>query len=301
MLLVIFKKKFETNNLKLITIICLSLIILFNFNLIVNAKLLPIIGEVKELNGTPVSNAKVILINEGNDETGSSDITYTNPKGQFYFVNKPPGIYSIIIQKEGYLPYQDTITSTFSERKIIKISLTKSDTFEPDVIYLAKNTGNIYGSVICEQTLEPISDALVVIDDKFVQTNEQGNFKLENIGVGPKIIKVQKNGYEKLEKEITISVKPQNAIIYLKKIIKYGTILGKVKIRGKKDNECPPIKVYLAGKTTTTDKYGKFKFENIVSGNYPIIMIYNKKEVYNEIIKVDKDIFAFEVIIDNLY
>lgn len=264
------------------------------------ARMLPVLGEIKDLSGRPVENARVSLINEGDETGGASDITYTDEKGVFHFINKPEGIYSVAVQKEGYLPYQDTFQSTARDRRVFKICLTKSDSFEPEVIYLAKNTGNLYGSVICDESDEPVADAVVSIGDKFVQTGEQGGFKLENIGVGPKNIKIQKNGYEKLEKEIIVSIKTQNVVVRLNKIVKYAAIAGRVKIRGKRDGECPPIKVYLAGKTSVTDYRGTFRFENIASGNYPVILIYNKKEVYNDIIKVEKGISAFEILLEKL-
>lgn len=264
------------------------------------ARILPVIGEIKDLSGRPVEGACVTLINEGDETGGASEITYTDEKGVFHFINKPEGIYAVSVHKAGFLPYQDTFSSTAAERRVVKICLTRSDAFEPEVIYLAKNTGNLYGSVICDATDEPVADAVVSIGDRFVQTGEQGGFKLENIGVGPKTIRIQKNGYEKLEKEIIVTIKTQNVVVRLNKIVKYATLAGRVRIRGKKENECPPIKVYVAGRTAVTDYRGAFRVENIASGSYPIILIYNKKEVYSDIVKVEKGISAFEILLEKL-
>lgn len=264
------------------------------------ARMLAVLGEVKDLSGRPVAGARVDLINEGGQSGGSSDITYTDERGVFHFINKTEGVYSCAVHKDGYLACQDAFYHTAAERRVIKISLTKSDSYEPEVIYLAKNTGNLNGSVICEATDEPVGDAVVSIGEKFVQTNEQGGFKLENIGVGPKIIKIQKNGYEKLEKEIIVTIKTQNMVVRLNKIIKYATIAGKIRIRGRSESDCPPVKIYLAGKTAVADYKGSFKFENISAGSYPIILIYNKKEVYNDIIKVENGITAYEILLERL-
>jgi hypothetical protein len=264
------------------------------------ARMLPVLGEVKDLSGRPVAGARVALINEGGENGGSSDMTYTDDKGVFHFINKTEGIYSCAVHKEGYLSCQDTFHHTAAERRVIKISLTRSDSYEPEVIYLAKNTGNLNGSVICEATDEPVGDAVVSIGEKFVQTNEQGGFKLENIGVGPKIIKIQKNGYEKLEKEIVVTIKTQNMVVRLNKIVKYATIAGRIRIRGRSQSDCPPVKIYLAGKTAVADYKGSFRFENIGAGSYPIILIYNKKEVYNDIIKVENGITAYEILLERL-
>jgi len=73
-----------------------------------------------------------------------------------------------------------------------------------------------------------------------------------------------------------------------------------VKILDRKDYECPPIKVYMGGKTTVTDYKGSFRFENVREGSYPILLIYNKKEVYNDVIKVSRGVSAYEIIIDKL-
>jgi len=264
------------------------------------ARLLPVLGEIKDLSSRPVAGARVTLINEGDDSSGASDLTYSDEKGVFHFINKTEGIYSIVVHCEGYLPYQDSFNHTAAGRHVVKICLTKSDSYEPEVIYLAKNTGNLYGSVICDDTDEPVADAVVSIADKFVQTNDQGGFKLDNIGVGPKLIKIQKNGYEKLEKEIIVTIKTQNVVIRLNKTVKYSTIVGRVRIKGIKEHECPPIKVYLAGKTGVTDYKGTFKFENVAAGNYPIILIYNKKEIYNDIIKVERGIYAYEILLEKI-
>lgn len=264
------------------------------------ARMLPVLGEVKDLSGRPVGGARVSLINEGGEDGGSSDITYTDEKGVFHFINKTEGIYSCAVHKEGFLACQDTFHHTAAERRVVKISLTKSDSYEPEVIYLAKNTGNLYGSVICDATDEPVGDAVVSIGEKFVQTNEQGGFKLENVGVGAKIIKIQKNGYEKLEKEIIVTIKTQNMVARLNKIVKYATIAGRIRIRGRSESDCPPVKIYLAGKTAVADYKGSFRFENIGAGSYPIILIYNKKEVYNDIIKVENGITAYEILLERL-
>ncbi len=264
------------------------------------AKILPVLGEVKDLSGRPIAGARVLLTNEGGSEAGSSDTAYTDENGVFHFINKSEGIYSCSVYKDGYLAYQDVFHHNSSGRHIFKICLTKSDSYEPEVIYLARNTGNLNGTVICDEDDEPIGDAVVSIGDKFVQTNEAGCFKLNDIGVGPKIIKIQKNGYEKLEKEIIITIKTSNMVARLNKIIKYAAVAGRVRIRGARDNECPPIKIYLAGKTAVTDYKGTFKFENIAAGSYPIILIYNKKEVYNDVVKIEKGITACEILLERL-
>jgi|GEM_PF-5883469 len=269
-------------------------------NQAIAARLMPILGKVSDLSEKPVINARVMLVNEGDESSSSSDLTYTDEKGEFHFINKNEGIYSISVYKDGYLSYQDSLQMTPATRHIVKITMTKSDSFEPEVIYLAKNTGNLYGNVICDETDDPVADAVVSIGDKFIQTNGEGCFKFENIGVGPKFIKTQKNGFHTLEKEITVSIKNQNIVIRLNRITKYATILGNVKIKNKKNYECPPIKVYLLGKTAVTDYKGDFKFENIREGSYPIILIYNKKEIYNDIIRVEKGISAYDILLERL-
>ncbi|HNY10966.1 MAG TPA: carboxypeptidase regulatory-like domain-containing protein [Candidatus Wallbacteria bacterium] len=263
-------------------------------------QILPIAGYVRDFTGKPVAGALVTLINEGGESSGPSDTTYTAVDGLFHFINKPEGIYSLNVSAEGFLSFQDSVQMTFETRRIINVTLNKNNEYEEGTIYLGKSAGNIIGTVICDDNDEPVSDAVVSSGEKFVQTNDAGSFKINDLGIGEKKIRIQKNGFEKMEKDITITPKTQNLVIRLTRIVKYSTVLGRVKILDRKDYECPPIKVYMGGKTTVTDYKGSFRFENVREGSYPILLIYNKKEVYNDVIKVSRGVSAYEIIIDKL-
>ncbi|MEZ7891028.1 MAG: carboxypeptidase regulatory-like domain-containing protein [Candidatus Wallbacteria bacterium] len=263
-------------------------------------KRLPVLGYVKNIAGLPVYGARVMLINEGGEMQGGSDQTFTSNDGLFQFINKTEGLYTINVYADGYHSYQDTVKINFDERSVINIVLTKSKDIEEKVMYLGKNVGKFNGTVIADENDEPLSDALVVIDDKFCQTNESGNFKFNDISIGEKKIKVTKNYYEPFEKTITIMPKSQTAVIRLVKIESYATLLGRVRVETVKPYECPPIKVYFCGKTAVTDYKGNFKFTNIREGSYPIILIFNKKELYNSMVKVTRGMSVHEILLEKL-
>lgn len=262
--------------------------------------LLPIAGYVRDFNGNPVAGAFVTLINEGGESSGPSDATYTADDGLFHFINKPEGVYSLNVSASGFLSFQDSVQMTFETRRLISVTLNKNNEYEEGTVYLGKSTGSITGTVVCDDNDEPISDAVVSSGERFVQTNDAGGFKINDLGIGEKKVRIQKNGFEKMERDITITPKAQNIVIRLTRIVKYSTVLGRVKILDRKDHECPPVKVYMGGKTAVTDYKGSFRFENVREGSYPILLIYNKKEIYNDVIKVSRGVSAFEVIIDKL-
>ncbi len=262
--------------------------------------LLPIAGYVRDFTGNPVAGALVTLINEGGDSAGPSDTTYTAADGLFHFINKPEGVYSFNVSADGFLSFQDSVQMTFETRRLINVTLNKNNEYEEGTLYLGKSTGNLTGTVICDDNDDPVPDAVVSSGEKFVQTNDAGSFRMNDLGIGVKAIKIQKNGFEKLEREITITPKTQNLVIRLTRIVKYSTVLGRVKILDRKDHECPPIKVYMGGKTAVTDYKGSFRFENVREGSYPILLICNKKEIYNDVIKVSRGVSAYEILIDKL-
>jgi len=262
--------------------------------------LLPIAGYVRDFNGNPVSGALVTLINEGGESAGPSDTTYTASDGLFHFINKPEGVYSFNVSAEGFLSFQDSVQMTFETRRLISVTLNKNNEYEEGTVYLGKSAGNLTGTVVCDDNDDPVPDAVVSSGEKFAQTNDAGGFKMNDLGIGVKTIKIQKNGFEKMEREITVTPRTQNLVIRLTRIVKYSTVLGRVKILDRKDYECPPVKVYMGGKTAVTDYKGSFRFENVREGSYPILLIYNKKEVYNDVIKVSRGVSAYEIIIDKL-
>ena len=289
------KRTFKINsrdlkkNLIFVVINFLFILIFFHSGHCAGAnKKLPVLGYVKNFSGLPVAGARVVIINEGGESQGYSDQTFTSNEGFFQFINKTEGLYTINVIADGYHAYQDTLNFNFDERSVINIVLTKSKDIEEKVMYLGKNVGSFSGTVISDENDEPIADALVVIDDKFYQTDEAGRFKFENIGIGEKKIKVSKNYYEPFEKNITVMPKSHVVVVRLVKIESYATLLGRVRIANVKPYECPPIKVYFCGKTAVIDYKGNFKFTNIKEGVYPIILIYNKKELYNSMVKVTR-------------
>lgn len=261
---------------------------------------IPVVGYVRDLSGNPVAGARVTLVNEGSESQGASDVTLTSEEGLFHFVNKPEGIYAVSVSAERYLPYQDSFQMTFSTRRLLNITLNKSDQFEPETIYVGKGLGKITGTVIDDASDEPVADAVVSVGDRFVQTNDAGSFGFESLGTGSRVLKVQKSGYEKIEKEVTLAPRSHNVVVRLSKIVKYSTVLGRVKVKDRRDHDCPPIRVYMGGKTAVTDYKGSFRFENVREGSYPILLIYNKKEIHNDTIKVSRGVSAYEILIDSL-
>lgn len=261
---------------------------------------LPILGYAKDSSGRPVPGAEVVLINEGGEDSGSSDRTLTDENGLFQFTNKPEGIYAVHVSAEGFLEQQDTVQMTRATRRVLHFALTSAKDPEPETLYLGRNVGSLRGTVVCDETDEPVADAVVTIGESFATTNGAGNFKFTGLGVGVRKIAVTRNGFEKFEKDITILPKEQNAVVRVNKIVRYATVDGRVRIRRRKSQECPPIRVYMAGKTAVTDYRGCFRFENIKEGAYPIILIYDKKELYNDTIRVRRGISAYEIIVERL-
>jgi len=261
---------------------------------------LPILGYVRDYSGRPIAGAEIVLINEGGEDSGSSARTLSTEDGLFQFTNMPEGIYSIHVTADGFLAQQDTIQMTRETRRVINFTLTGSRDPEPEAIYLGKNVGAVRGTVVCDETDEPVADAVITIGEAFITTNDAGSFRLKDLGVGERRLKVIKNGFEKFEKDILVKPKEQNLVIRINKSVKYSTVDGRVRIRRKNGRDCPPIKVYLAGKVAVTDFRGTFRFENIREGSHPLILIYDKREIYNDIIKVRRGITVYEIIVDRL-
>lgn len=145
----------------------------------------------------------------------------------------------------------------------ISLSCDKDSPNEPEV----ERTGDLEGKVYKSGTEVPVQGARVSVDNIVSTTDEYGSYKLTDIPVGRKVLKVERSNYETYEETIDIRERTQTKDIYLISHIKqhlYGKVLNK------QNNPVPNALVTIDEDTKETNINGEYEFPDLVEGDYII-------------------------------
>ncbi|WP_027398692.1 MSCRAMM family protein [Anaerovorax odorimutans] len=145
-----------------------------------------IYGTVKSnIDNTPIEEAVVQLFKKQDEENIYVGISFTNPQGQYLFIDLDDGEYYVNTSKLGYLTTETQPISISSKEYIPQDVILTSD---PNA-----NTGVICGIITDDTTDIPIANALVALysvsDEtetllKITQTNIEGKYLFGDIETG---------------------------------------------------------------------------------------------------------------------
>ncbi len=147
-----------------------------------------------------VQNAAVTLTPLANSQKKASEIkeVIKDPDGSLNLINLLPGKYKLTIEHDDYSPYSDTI---------------QVDPARPDTIVALNKMVSLYG-VIRIGGLLPGSK--MFLDDKPIKPSEMNqqnqSATIERIPIGKHRLKISKDGYADLNKEIDVSPREERFV-----------------------------------------------------------------------------------------
>lgn len=214
----------------------------------------------------PVSNAEI--------ECGGK-LTFTDGKGYFEFRNLIIGNLIIRIKAPDFQDYND----------IVKISHgTNSQNFfmeQRPVMVKAR------GIVENEDTGLGVSNINVSFDNIMSQTDEYGEFFVNDLTPGKYIVKIQHPDYEKYLEEVNVNeANVNNFKFFLKPLVRYGKVIGE--IRNIEGDLVMDAQVVIDSNQPVNVSGGKYVFEDIVRGKHRLVIYSDSYEPYEEYIIVEE-------------
>jgi hypothetical protein len=144
-----------------------------------------ITGKITDNQGTPITNAKVTII-----ETEEYTYTLSEPAGEYTFEDLTPSSYTIRVEAAGYITAQTSVVAESNETYTQNFELTPKTT--------ESVTSTITGKVTDNEG-NPIIDAKVTIVETeevtYTLSEPAGQYTFENLTQGNYTIKVEASGY----------------------------------------------------------------------------------------------------------
>ncbi len=206
----------------------------------------------------PVSKA-IVSIDNQKDTTGQD--------GSYHFNNLPPGNFTFSAGAAGYTGYSRSITIK-SGNNVLDIQLTKK----------VANTGSLSGVIHDSQTSNPVSKAIVSIDNQKDTTGQDGSYMFKDLNTGTYTVLVNAPGYKEVTQSVTIS-RGQNS--FNVEITGIGSLSGTVTEDGS-GTKIPGVIVELNGEKSTTDQNGNYSIDSVMVGSYNVTA---KNDNYNNFSK----------------
>ncbi len=206
-------------------------------------------GRIKQGLNKGVSGAQVEVNNTGQTAT-------TNTTGYFN-ITLLPGTYDIVVTKSNFEP---------SYKSDLEIA-SGDETFV--VIYLDKHSGTLEGTVVDEDTEEGIEYASVKLAGASISTvtDEEGEYRIEDIPVGTYSVTASALSYENKTKEVKLENNEEHTLDF--QLEKANPMLTGT-IRDKETGEpLRNVQITIGDKTTFTNSTGQYSL-TIEPGNYTI-------------------------------
>lgn len=219
----------------------------------------------------------------------------TNRNGEVLIKNLSYGRFIVEIFAKGYKTLRDIVWTDKVENHY---------TFTLIKEFIA----NINGKVFERDTLKPLTNVKIIIDERSTITNNNGTFNFKHLKPGKIKIRAEKNGYRTILKDIILNkgsnkiklyLQPKLKIKIVEKIKKFTPKLKTVFSGRVLDIDSNPISnatININGKKIFTDNNGFFRINNISCGEkmvsvlkkgfYSIkrLELLNKKEEFREYI-----------------
>ena len=141
-----------------------------------------------QVTSQPIQGAAVTIVE-------ANKTVYTDANG-FFQAQVPAGTYTLNVTASGYYPYTTSVSVGENETVVVNIYLTP------------KGYGTVKGYVIDASTLQPIQNALVVIDKNVnlsAVTDSNGFYMIANVPAGMHTIEAYAQGYTRGEANFTIA------------------------------------------------------------------------------------------------
>ena len=149
----------------------------------------PLIGHVQAIDGTPIAEAEVKVV-DVRSGAGRSDT-----RGAFSIANVPKGIHTLSVRRLGYLPATATVELP-QKNDSLTIVLVPTRA-ELDTVTVNARI-NVLAGVVVDERDRPIAGALVDLGSSSAgakTTGEDGWFTFTAVKSGPTIVHVLKEGY----------------------------------------------------------------------------------------------------------
>ncbi|NPB03561.1 MAG: OmpA family protein [Thermotogae bacterium] len=234
-----------------------------------------IIGVVQDAKtNMPLSDVQIIVKEKG--------ITYTTDQtGAFRFDSLPEGSYTLSFSKDGYVARTRIVTVKAGSPTNLNISLSPVE----------KKVGTLLGKVIDKESGNPIAGAVVSVDDMgSTQTDQSGLYRLENIPVGARTVKVAAPGYKEVVEIIKIAKGDNVRNFALEPMVVKGSILITVIDKEKKTPISGATITFVNGNfgPYQTDANGTVMIKDIPAGTYTIKVSYGKYAPQQKTVVVEK-------------
>ena len=187
--------------------------------------------------------------------------TETDSDGHYILTGIPGGNRNVTASKSGYKTYTGLVTVAGGQTTFLDIQMTPDPASE----------GEIRGSVIDNNTLSSIEDAVISIGSATTTSNSDGSYHLSGIPSGVQIIKASKSGYQNYSG--SVEVKAGESVFHDISMIPEpttGTVRGSVTNKDTDD----PIEnalVSIGSTETHTDSEGIYQLTGIRSGIQTVI------------------------------
>jgi len=175
--------------------------------------------------------------------------------GKFQIDHIDKGKINIIVSKAGYIPF--TVNR-----------ICNSDTFIPIKLKPIDSSTSLKGKIIDSETLSPLSDVDIAVDELKIKTDKNGYFFIKTIERGVHVYTASKPGYLSYKGNFMISKKPVMLNIKLKPLAKMCKVSGVV--CDKNGFPVPSAVVSIAKEKTISSGTGEFSFDNLRQGIYEI-------------------------------
>jgi hypothetical protein len=214
----------------------------------------------------PINNAEI--------ECGGK-ITFSDSKGFFELKNLIIGNLIIRVKASEFLDYNDIVKIThgsnsqnfFMERRPVMVKAR--------------------GIIENEDTGLGVSNINISFDNIMSQTDEYGEFFINNLNPGKYIVKIQHADYEKYLEEVTVNeANVNNFKFFLKPLVRYGKIIGE--IRNIEGDLVLDAQIVVGNNQPVKVSGGKYVFEDIVRGKHRIVIYSDSYEPYEEYVVVEE-------------
>jgi hypothetical protein len=219
-------------------------------------------GTVKDENGNLVGNA---FLNLTSGERGYS--AQVDENGNYRMTKIVAGTYQLSVEAEGY----ESLT-----KEGVEVTAAANIT---DDIQLNAKQGSISGTVQNSSTQNPIIDATVTATASNGQiyttvSDQQGNYTLDNMGLGEYTIEVAKSGF-RFDEDVSVTLTEESSIeesLTLSLLRKLGVISGQV-TDGETKLGLKNVEVIATGPGTdraVTNNEGQFSISGLAVGIYEV-------------------------------
>ncbi len=144
---------------------------------------------------------------------------------------------------------------------------------------------------------KPVADATLIIDEKNVLTNENGNCNIDGVTEGEYKVEVSAKGFKNYIGTVDVSSENTDFLVNLSRIthnVSFNVI------DDDENKSLSGVPVNIAGKTAITDEYGNCSFEGIKEGINEVTVSAEGFEYFHDTKNVSSDNIHFPLILSRI-